>query len=925
MAKIAPDELWKLVVETGLCGRRQAAALRAEHDAAPAAAVADAKEVAGWLVEKGVLTRWQAKRVATGDVGPFFCGAYRLLERHEHDGDAFEFTARHEPSGRVVTVVLMGRRQWHEPAIREAITRRMTIATQAGDPLLVKAWALEEADGRPFAVCEEVRGLSLAEELAQRGPLPLREAGEIVLATARAVAGLHAAGDVHGGLSLDALVREPAAAGGRLRLRQFPLATDPHQVPPRALVANEAELLFLGRRAAFVAPELASGAACDARSDVYALGCILHALVRGAAPGWSGDAGETIAQAARTGLERLDPAVAPAPLATLVEYLTARDPQDRYADAAEAARAIAICFGFPEPEFSLVPAPAAAPAVAAVVDAAAVRPDPAEASRRRGRALRLAGGALAAAVLAILSLSMALRRSAPPQRPAEPAVAHLPADAADAADTKAAADGGAETPPAQEAATATVSPVIVDDPSLPWASPTSGPPPTLAYLPAGSQLIVVARPAELLADDEGRLLVRSLGPGVEAALAGIAATCGCTPAQIETLEIGWQSGETGEPVVGWAVRLVEGATLPADDDVRTRSWGAAAERDGETTYAGPKLSYWAPASAAGRVLVAAPAARLAELVEAAAPAGPPPLALPADMERLAARLDAARHLTVFGSPYTLLNDGRGLIAEQLAPLVDGLDALLGEGVQAAALSVHCGADFYMELDAIAVADLQPAVFALRLAERIAGFPAAARAFCASRELHPYGRALVMELPTMVRALAANVRAGAEGKVVVVNVYLPRHAGHNIALATELALAQAAAGPAGAPAAAAPADALGRLGRTMTLSFAKDTLEKSIQMISEEVGVPMEILGTDLQLEGITKNQSFALDERDKPAADILRVILAKANPDGKLVYVVRKKDGVESIEITTRAAAAKRGDALPPVFEEGGPPPQDPP
>ena len=103
---------------------------------------------------------------------------------------------------------------------------------------------------------------------------------------------------------------------------------------------------------------------------------------------------------------------------------------------------------------------------------------------------------------------------------------------------------------------------------------------------------------------------------------------------------------------------------------------------------------------------------------------------------------------------------------------------------------------------------------------------------------------------------------------------------------------------------------------MTLTFAKDTLEKSIQMISEEIGVPMEILGGDLQLEGITKNQSFALDERDKPAEAILRVILAKANPDGKLVYVVRSEEGRESIKITTRAAVAKRGETLPPGFEQ---------
>ncbi|MFM8493989.1 MAG: hypothetical protein ACKOEM_00485, partial [Planctomycetia bacterium] len=64
----------------------------------------------------------------------------------------------------------------------------------------------------------------------------------------------------------------------------------------------------------------------------------------------------------------------------------------------------------------------------------------------------------------------------------------------------------------------------------------------------------------------------------------------------------------------------------------------------------------------------------------------------------------------------------------------------------------------------------------------------------------------------------------------------------------------------------------------------------------------------------TKNQSFGLDESDQPAEAILRTILARSNPDGKLIYVFRKKDGVESIDVTTRAAAAKRGDDVPAVF-----------
>ena len=486
----------------------------------------------------------------------------------------------------------------------------------------MRTWALEEADGRPFAICEEVRGGTLADELARRGALPLREVGGIALDVARAVAELHAAGEVHGGLSLDALVREPAADGGRLRLRQFPLATDPHQVPPRAPVTNEGELLFLGRRSAFVAPELAAGGSCDPRSDVYAIGCILHALVTGTAPNWRGDARETLDRAAAAGPGPLDPPVAPAPLAKLVDYMTSRDPRDRYPDAAEAARAIATCFGFPQPALAVprretaqeafafeLSADAAAGTttagakpVAARVDPQAARAAAVEAAVRRGRRLRLAGGAAAGVILAAAAAIVVVKTMPPPRpdlpelrpvrvatRPSTgPKPATPPAEVAPAATPTAATESPSEPTPARVAAEP-AGPVIVDDPALPWASPTSGPAFVPAYLPAGSQLIVVARPAAMLADEEGQLLVKALGPGVEQALAGVAKACGCESGDIESIQAGWQTEGADTFVVGWAARLVEGRSLPADEAARTAAWGAVAPspRDGETIHAAP--------------------------------------------------------------------------------------------------------------------------------------------------------------------------------------------------------------------------------------------------------------------------------------------------------------------------------------------------
>jgi formylglycine-generating enzyme required for sulfatase activity len=107
----------------------------------------------------------------------------------------------------------------------------------------------------------------------------------------------------------------------------------------------------------------------------------------------------------------------------------------------------------------------------------------------------------------------------------------------------------------------------------------------------------------------------------------------------------------------------------------------------------------------------------------------------------------------------------------------------------------------------------------------------------------------------------------------------------------------------------------KLEQKLTLVFAKDTLERSIHALSKEIGVPMDILVADLQFEGITKNQSFGLAARDKTAREILLDILAKADPNGRLVYTVRNEAGTESIAITTRAAAAKRKEKLPPELE----------
>jgi len=472
--------------------------------------------------------------------------------------------------------------------------------------------------------------------------------------------------------------------------------------------------------------------------------------------------------------------------------------------------------------------------------------------------------------------------------------------------------------------------LIVDSDEVPWASPTAGRPPSLSYLPPGSQLMLLARPAELMADEEGRQFVKSLGDRVAEGITTLHTLCHCGLENVAEIQAGWQTGSSdtattaGEVVAGWTVRFREPSPLWEDTVARTVAWGGTEEKhvDGETIYLGKDLSFWMPAAEEGRVLVMAPTGLLETMVEAAGLAGREEdgeslvAILPQDLEQLVGMLDSTRHFTLLGSPQYLLHDGRSLLAGPLAGIVEPLRRFCGDGMKAAALSLHCDDNFYAEFDAIATRAEPATRLATRLANRIDAMADAVEEACAAMHPHLYGRKLVLRLPAMMHALAANTRSGVEGKGVVLNAYMPRHAGHNLLLAATLAIEQvqqgaAAPSPAASPA-ASPGGAAAVLQKKISLVFAAETLETSVEMLSDEIGIPVEILGGDLQLEGITKNQSFALNSQDTPAEVVLRTILARGDSAGRLVYVVRTRDGVESIEITTKSAAATRGDPLPP-------------
>jgi hypothetical protein len=191
---------------------------------------------------------------------------------------------------------------------------------------------------------------------------------------------------------------------------------------------------------------------------------------------------------------------------------------------------------------------------------------------------------------------------------------------------------------------------------------------------------------------------------------------------------------------------------------------------------------------------------------------------------------------------------------------------------------------------------------------------------AAVKVQPYGKAILNRFPAMLKTLAEYTRSGADSDQSILRCYLPAAAMTNLLMAGELALSEAVNSEAIRAVAVddqskPPETIAEKLKRKTTLSFVNEPLDRTMSLLADDLGIKIEILGSDLQLDGITKNQAIRdLNEHDKPANEILRDIMFKANPDGKLVYIVKStggSNGEQTLQITTRSAANKRGDKLP--------------
>jgi serine/threonine-protein kinase len=198
-------------------------------------------------------------------------------------------------------------------------------------------------NGSPYMVMEYLEGTDLAGLIRQRGGLPGPEAIEYVLQACEALAEAHVAGIVHRDLKPANLFLTRRADGSPcvkvldFGISKAALSNDP---AGHALTQTSAVL----GSPSYMAPEqLKSARQVDARTDIWALGIILHELMTGEVAFRADTVPElyvAILQAAPTALRARLSGAPPALEAVLLRCLE-KDPARRFTSVGELALALA--------------------------------------------------------------------------------------------------------------------------------------------------------------------------------------------------------------------------------------------------------------------------------------------------------------------------------------------------------------------------------------------------------------------------------------------------------------------------------------------------------------------------------------------------------------------------------------------------------
>ncbi len=257
-------------------------------------------------------------------IGRLIDGRYQVRSRIARGGMATVYLATDQRLDRLVAVKIMHGHLADDSQFKERFIQEARSAARLAHPNVVNVFDQGQDADSAYLVMEYLPGITLRELLQEYGALTPEQTMDIAEAVLAGLAAAHKAGIVHRDLKPENVL---LADDGRIKIGDFGLA--------RAASAKTATGKALLGTIAYLSPELVTRGVADTRSDIYAVGIMMFEMLTGEQP-YKGEQPMQIAyQHANDSVpapSTLNPRV-PAEWDELVLWATARDPQDRPADA----------------------------------------------------------------------------------------------------------------------------------------------------------------------------------------------------------------------------------------------------------------------------------------------------------------------------------------------------------------------------------------------------------------------------------------------------------------------------------------------------------------------------------------------------------------------------------------------------------------
>ena len=263
-------------------------------------------------------------------------GRYRIIATLGTGGMGVVYRAHDSSLSREVAIKMLHPAALGDEAAHQRFVAEAQTLSQLNHPNICTVYEIGEIDGRAFIAMELVKGRTLA-SCIPLGGLPPETALRYGVEIADALAHAHRQGVVHRDLKSANIVITPE---GHAKVLDFGLAKRSTVSPESMTVAQVVTQpgIAVGTPA-YMSPEVLAGGNADERSDVWALGVIVHEMCAGERP-FAGAAPATLAAAIlKEPPSALAPTVAPA-VRGIVSRCLAKEPGQRYQSASEVRAAL---------------------------------------------------------------------------------------------------------------------------------------------------------------------------------------------------------------------------------------------------------------------------------------------------------------------------------------------------------------------------------------------------------------------------------------------------------------------------------------------------------------------------------------------------------------------------------------------------------